>query len=84
MGEHDVCRHLEVAGKPDSYRRMDTIPLATRVHLRHILEGLRHQVGDIRNAMADGQLNADGAVTDVERMIVTLKYIKRILETGSS
>lgn len=82
MGEHDVCRHLEVASKPDEYRRMDTIPLATRVHIRHVLEGLKHQVGDVRNAMADGNLNRDGAIVDVHRMSQTLRYIKRVLEDG--
>lgn len=59
---------------------MGTIPLATRSNLRHILQGLVHQVNDLRNALANEELNADGAIVDITRMISNLTYIKRRME----
>lgn len=79
IGEHDVCRHLELATKPAGYRRMGTVPLAHRADIRHHLEGIRHQIGDLRNAMANEELNADGAVIDIQRMINGLRAIERKL-----
>ena len=80
IGEHDVCRYMEVASKPDGYRRMDTIPWAHRSSMRHVLEGMKHQIGDLRTALANGELNAEGAVVDVQRMINGLTAIKNKLE----
>ena len=83
IGEHDVCAHMDVRDQRVTYRRMDSISQARRIHFRHMLEGIKHQVGDLRNALAFDDLNADGAMIDLERMINGLVAVHKGLADPS-
>lgn len=61
------------------YRRMDSIPLATRVYIRHQLRPVFHGIRDLERCMIVDDLSADGAIVEVDRYIAELRAIRRML-----
>ena len=60
-------------------RRMDTVSQVRRIDTRHRLAHLFYHAKQMANDVLLDDLNADGAVEDIDRMIAELRACRRNL-----
>lgn len=61
------------------YRTLGSVPWRNRVEVRHTLQEVHSMALESRAAMIHEELNADGALRDLDDMIGKLEHCKREL-----